>query len=200
MTRFRKVKSEIRIIGVDDGAFTPHSAEDVRVVGVVFRGGSWFDGILWTTVKVDGLDATEKISNMITNSPHYGQLRVIMLDGITFAGFNVVDIKKLHQSTARPVLAITKNKPCLSDVKSAIQKIPNSKERLASLKRAGEMMEIETRRQTTIFVHRAGTSKEDARKIISISSTRSSVPEPLRVAHMIASSLSKIEQQRNKKI
>jgi len=200
MTRFRKVKSEIRIIGVDDGAFTPQSAEDVRVVGVVFRGGSWFDGILWTTVKVDGLDATEKISNMITNSPHYGQLRVIMLDGVTFAGFNVVDIQKLHQSTALPVLAITKNKPCLSDVKSAIQKIPNSKERLASLKNAGEMIEIETIRQTTIFVHRAGTSKEDARKIISISSTRSSVPEPLRVAHMIASSLSKIEQQRNKKI
>jgi endonuclease V-like protein UPF0215 family len=200
MAKFRKIKSEIRIIGVDDGAFTPHTTEEVYVVGVVFRGGYSFDGVLWATVKVDGLEATERIANMITNSSHYGQLRVVMLDGVTFAGFNVVDIQKLHRITSLPVLAITRNRPCLNDVKSAIHKISNPNERLTALSSAGEMLEIETRRETRIFVHRAGISKVDTKKIIAISSTQSSIPEPLRVAHMIASSLSKMERQQNKKI
>ena len=31
---------------------------------------------------------------MIKNSRHHNQLRVIMLDGITYGGFNVVDIEE----------------------------------------------------------------------------------------------------------
>ena len=31
---------------------------------------------------------------MIVASPHYKQLRVIMLNGLTFAGFNVLDIDR----------------------------------------------------------------------------------------------------------
>ena len=37
-----------------------------------------------------------------------------------------------------------------------------------------------------------GISEDDARKIVKLTSTRSSVPEPLRVAHLIASGLSNL--------
>jgi endonuclease V-like protein UPF0215 family len=93
--KIRVVKPEIRILGVDDGVFTPHSEELVDVVGVVYRGGYWLDGFMHTRVRVDGLDATEKLAEMIIKSPHYPQLRVVMLNGVTLAGFNVVDILKL---------------------------------------------------------------------------------------------------------
>ena len=78
--KFRVIKPEIRVLGVDDGVFTPHVKGLVPVVGVVFRGGYWLDGVMHTKIKVDGFDATRKIASMILNSPHYKQLRVIMLD------------------------------------------------------------------------------------------------------------------------
>ncbi len=199
-TKFRGVKSEIRILGVDDGAFTPHSSENVYIVGVVFRGGQWLEGILGTIIQVDGLDATEKIAEMITRSPHYGQLRVIMLDGITFAGFNVVDIQILHEVTSLPVLAITRNKPCTEDVENALKKIPNYEERMKAIKNAGEIMYLETKKGAALYIHRVGISKEDAEKVVSVSCSRSSIPEALRVAHMIASSLSKVSRLLNKKV
>jgi len=67
--RFRSIKFEIRVLGVDDGVFIPHSKGLVDVVGVVFRGGYWLDGVMRTEIEVDGLDATEKIASMIIESP-----------------------------------------------------------------------------------------------------------------------------------
>ena len=48
---------------------------------------------------IDGLDATQKLADMINGSPHRHQLRLVMLNGVTFAGFNIVDIKKLYALT-----------------------------------------------------------------------------------------------------
>lgn len=80
------------------------------IVGVVFRGGCWLDGVRRTSVEVDGFDAVDKIATMILASPHKKQLRVIMLDGVTFAGFNVVDIRALNVKTRLPVIAGTGEK------------------------------------------------------------------------------------------
>jgi hypothetical protein len=38
----------------------------------------------------------------------------------------------------------------------------------------------------------SGIVEEDARKILKLTSTRSSVPEALRVAHLVASGISKV--------
>ena len=64
--RFRYIKPEIRVLGVDDGIFVPHTKGTVDVVGVVYRGGYWLDGVMRTEVTVDGMDATEKIGFMIS--------------------------------------------------------------------------------------------------------------------------------------
>ncbi len=93
--KFRSIKKEIRILGIDDGRFEfrNRSSKLVEVIGVVYRGEYWLDGVMRTEVEIDGMDATEKITTMIANSPHYNQLRVVDLNGITLAGFSVADIK-----------------------------------------------------------------------------------------------------------
>jgi endonuclease V-like protein UPF0215 family len=188
---FRVVKPEIRVLGVDDGVFTPHVEAWVPVIGVVFRGGYWFDGIMHTKIAVDGFDATEKIASMITNSSHYRQLRVIMLNGITFGGFNVVDIKALNAKTGLPVVAVTREKPNLTEIHEALKHLPKSEERWSAVLNAGELVEVATRHgKERVYVHAAGISAEDARRVLRLTSTRSNVPEALRVAHLIASGLS----------
>ena len=76
MTRsnFGVIKPEIRVLGVDDGVFTPHVESLVPVVGVVFRGGYWLDGVMHTEILVDGFDATERIS---THDHEFSSLRAI---------------------------------------------------------------------------------------------------------------------------
>jgi len=193
---FRVIKPEIRVLGVDDGAFIPHVKGQVSVVGVVFRGGYWLDGVLHTKIAVDGFDATEKIASMITSSSHYRQLRVVMLNGITFAGFNIVDVKALNAATDLPVITVTREKPDLVEIRKALQNLPRSEERWELILRAGEPVEVSTRNaKAKVYVQSAGVSKEDAEKILRLTSTRSYIPEALRVAHIIASGISDLQPE-----
>ncbi|MEM2098532.1 MAG: DUF99 family protein [Candidatus Bathyarchaeia archaeon] len=189
--RFRVVKPEIRVVGVDDGVFNPHVEAFVPVIGVVFRGGYWFDGVMRTDVMVDGFDATAKIASMVTSSQHYKQLRVILLNGVTFGGFNVVDIKELNAATGLPIIAVTREKPDLTEIREALMHLPRSEERWRAILNAGELFEVVTRRgQNCIYGHAAGVSMDDARRVLRLTSTRSNIPEALRVAHLIASGIS----------
>ena len=189
--RFRVVKPEIRVLGVDDGVFTPHVKGLALIVGVVFRGGYWLDGVMHTKVKVDGLDANRKIASMIVNSPHYKQLRVIMLNGVTCAGFNVVDIRRLNRETRLPVIAVTRDKPNFAEIRRALENLPHSEKRWNAIRGTDELYEVCTRsRNAKIYMQIAGICKEDAEKTLQITSTRSNIPEALRVAHLIASGIS----------
>jgi len=195
--RFRSIKFEIRVLGVDDGVFIPHSKGLVDVVGVVFRGGYWLDGVMRTEIEVDGLDATEKIASMIIESPHYKQLRIIMLSGITFAGFNVVDIKELYGKTELPVIALTRDLPKMEEIKQALENLPEKEKRWKAILNAGEIIKVQTREgEEPIYMQIAGIEKEDAEKIVKITATRSNIPEPLRVAHIIASGLTKFRERK----
>jgi hypothetical protein len=187
---FRVIKPEIRVLGVDDGGFVPHVKRLIPVIGVVFRGGYWLDGVMSTEIEVDGFDATEKIARMVTGSPHCKQLRVIMLNGITFAGFNVVDVQALNASTGLPVIAVVREKPDLPRIREALENLPMSEERWNVVLKAGEVCEVSVGRgKQRVFVHAVGVSVEDAARIIQLTSTRSNAPEALRVAHLVASGI-----------
>jgi len=194
--KFRSIKPEIRVLGVDDGVFIPHNKGYADVVGVVFRGGYWLDGAMRTEVEVDGLDATEKIASMIIASPHYQQLRVIMLNGITFAGFNIVDIKELYNKTKLPVIAVTRDKPDMEEIKKALENLPEKERRWQAILNAGELLTVQTREgEEPVYMQIAGITRSDAEKIVKMTSTRSNIPEPLRVAHIVASGLTRFREK-----
>ena len=75
--RLRQIKSEIRVIGVA----VQCDPVGVTIIGVVFRGRLWLDGVLKT--RSAGVDVTEAVSEMIKRSQHYGQIRVILLSRIS---------------------------------------------------------------------------------------------------------------------
>ncbi len=187
--KFRVIKPEIRILGVDDGQFVPHTEGTVIVVGVVFRGGCQIDGVMHTHVAIDGFDATDQLISMINSSPHCKQLRLVMLNGITLAGFNIVDIKRLNSETKLSVIALTREKPDLEAVHKALSNLPKSEERWNMVLAAGEIYELCCSGKK-IYVELAGISLIDATEIVELTSTNSSFPEPLRVAHLIASGIS----------
>lgn len=179
-------KSQIRIIGWDDAGFEKGvKNQHVALVGAIIRGGDYIDGLLKTEVDYDGLDATEKIASSINKSRHKDQLRAVMTDGITFAGFNMVDIKKLSQQTGLPVIVIQRTKPQMEEFMAALKRYGDFEARKNMVQNAGPIHEF-----GKIFFQFAGISKKESEEIISLSTTRGNIPEPLRVAHIIASGLS----------
>ena len=107
------IKQEIRILAIDDSALI---SERIMIVGVVFRGGEWLDGVLRSEIARDGLDGTDAIAEMVTGTRHYPQTRVVMLDGITYGGFNVIDVQELHRRTNLPVIVVMRAEPDLEEV------------------------------------------------------------------------------------
>ena len=183
---FRVIKSEIRMLGVDDGKFVPHTQGSALIVGVVLRGSCWLEGVMHTNIAIDGFDATERLTLMINSSSHCKQLRLVMLNGITFGGFNVVDINKLSLAINLPIIAFMRNKPDLEAIRKALNNLPRSDERWKMILAAGTLLEVNCRGKK-IYMEKAGISETDARKIVELTATRSIIPEPLRVAHLIAS-------------
>jgi endonuclease V-like protein UPF0215 family len=189
----RAIKSEIRILGFDDGPFAPKRKGKAPLIGVVYRGGTVFDGMMSAEVEVDGLDSTDVVIRKVKKSKHREQLRVIMLHGITFGGFNVLDIGKLNKETGLPVIVVCRKKPNFKDIKKALGKFPDFEKRWAVVERAGKVFELETKNNKKIYFQFIGLEKGEAEEIILLSCTRSLIPEPLRVAHMVASGLVKGE-------
>jgi hypothetical protein len=175
------LKKEIRVIGIDDAPFNKFGKGNVLVIGVVFRGGLMLDGILSTKVRIDGNNSTKKLAEMITNSKFRPQLQCIFLDGIALGGFNVVDIKELHKKTGLPIIVVVRHKPDIETIKRTLVKI-NKENKIRLIEKAGEVVRI-----NNVYVQLKGISKERAKEILDIACTRSHIPEPLRIAHLIAS-------------
>jgi len=182
------IKPEIRIVGFDDGPFVTRSKGKVPVVGVVSRGGSFLDGILRTDVEIDGMDATDKLIKAVNDSKHKQQLRIIMLNGITVGGFNLVDIKRLHEETKLPVIVVNRKVPDLKNIKRALGKFDDFKARWQCVKNAGKIYKVKIKNKSVCFQF-IGLQRTEAVSILKLSSTRSLLPEPLRVAHMMASAI-----------
>jgi endonuclease V-like protein UPF0215 family len=186
------LKSEIRILGFDDGAFTAKSNQLVPVIGVIYRGGKILDGALKTEVLVDGSEATDKIVKLINSSRHKQQLKVIMFDGITLAGFNMVDVKEVHEKTNIPVIVINRKRPDLKKVKDALKNFVDFENRWKAVENAGEIKEC-LLNDKKIFFQSIGMDDETAKEVIRLSSTRGYIPEPLRVAHLLVTAFVKGE-------
>jgi endonuclease V-like protein UPF0215 family len=193
--KFWKIKPEIRVLGVDDGTFRPRDGNRVLLVGAVMRGKERLEGVLSTTVEKDGMDATERVVEMINGSRHRDQLRVVMSEGITVAGFNVLDLKEIFRRTGLPVLVVTRRRPDLKKVEKALRHLPGWRERWERMRRAGRIYPVKVR-GGRIFMQLCGMEKEDAVEVLLRTTTHGLMPEPLRVAHLIATGVSRGESTR----
>jgi endonuclease V-like protein UPF0215 family len=176
------MKPEIRVLGIDDGCFEKFKTEKVLVVGAVMRGALELDGVLSCYITRDGSDSTEKLIELMKKSKHFGQLKAIMLNGSTLAGFNLVDINKLSTETNLPVICVLRKAPNFEKVEKALEHFPEKKKKLELIRKAGNVYKYKK-----LFFQCAGGSLHNAFQIIDKTLRKSSIPEPIRIAHLIAS-------------
>ncbi len=185
------MKSEVRVLGIDDAPFS-FSDETTDIIGVIMRGNGYMEAVLHDHIQIDGCDATSICEKMILNSRHYTQLKAVLFDGATMGGFNILDIESIWKNTKIPIITITRDHPDFAKIRLALKAhFSDWKNRLRLLEE-GKMVTINTE-YNPIYIKHKGITFPKAKEIITLSTIRGVIPEPLRVAHIIASGISKGE-------
>lgn len=169
------------VVGIDDAPFRREHRGNVRIIGAVFAGPR-LEGVLSSKVRRDGANATRRVAAMVRDCRFAPQLQAMLLQGIAFAGFNVVDIHRLSRELEIPVLVVARNAPDMEAIRDALlAKVPGGKRKWRLIEKAGPMEAMENLR-----VQRAGLDEGSARALLRRHTRHGHLPEPLRTAHLIA--------------
>lgn len=179
------MKPNIRVLGIDDGPFTRGVDSKTVIVGVLMRMDGVIESIHIDFITIDGDEAQSVISSLVESIGH-GNINVILTEGITFAGFDIIDPEELYNETGIPFISITKGKADLDSMAAALEAHGNSNKiaKLKSLKPVKETLE-----NTQFTLNMSGINTGEAISLVKKLMTVGNVPEPLRIADMIAFSL-----------
>ena len=173
----------LRAIGFDDAPFGNARGRAVPLVGAVCS-GTRFEGMVFGRVRKDGWNATGEIVRLLEGGKFLPQLHLVLLDGIAFGGFNMVDLEALALRLGRPCAAVMRRPPEWNALERALSRLPSPRRRLEWIRRAGPIHE----RRGFFFQVRGGDPEEVAEALERLTDV-GRVPEALRLAHLIGSAV-----------
>ena len=176
-------KRKIRAIGFDDAPFVRHQSEKVPIAGIVCA-QTRFEGMVWGEIQPDGWDATEVICKLLTNSKFLPQLHLVLLDGIGFGGFNLVNLPTLAARLQLPCVAVMRKLPNLTKMTNALSRLPDRDRRLQLLQKAGKIHHY-----PPFYFQVCGEKPEIIAPALAHLTDRGKVPEALRLAHLIGAAV-----------
>jgi uncharacterized protein len=179
-------KRHPRVVGVDDGAFARTDAF-APVAAVVVSAPEYVESARLTRVQVDGRDGTERVIALVRSTGPLDGLRALLLDGAVVGGFNVLDLDAIHSDLGLPVVAVTRRPPDFDRIHVALRTwFGRDAERRWRLLRAHRLFRVPTG-ETPILASAVGCRTADAIALLHRTTVRGFWPEPLRLAHLIAS-------------
>jgi endonuclease V-like protein UPF0215 family len=167
------------VIGFDDAPFVRADLSDVALVGTVCS-GTRLDIVVRGYVRRDGTDATDTMIRLVRERSLV-HVRAVLLQGITVAGFNVVDVHALNAELGMPVLVVVRRRPRMELFLNAMQALPGFELRRALVEAAGEPEPLRG-----VWVQRVGLTRAEAERLLERTTVHGNIPEPLRLAHIIA--------------
>ncbi|MEM0378060.1 MAG: DUF99 family protein [Thermosphaera sp.] len=177
--------------GFDDGFFPAwfKGGRGATVVAGVELEENLLTRVGYGRVVVDGRESSRiiiNISKMMT-----GEL--VFLDGVTYSGFDVVDPDWIFQETGKPVIVVQHYPLDLNRIKGALLKhFPDGGERFEVIKRVASSMSYVDTPWKPVQIYHVGLSFDKAVEAYKKACIYSPIPEPLRIADMLASSISKL--------
>ena len=138
-------------------------------------------------ITVDGLDSTRALFGMAKGL----RFDLIMLSGISFAGFNLVDARSVIRRFRRPVIIVTETRPRNRLVARALKlHFRDWAKRLSYVRCLGRIYCVKTVYNGGIYFEVLGLNYKKAKRIIRQLTFIGKYPEPIRVARLLAQDLS----------
>jgi len=178
------------LIGIDDGPFPPKKlgGSQAPLVGVRLEGPHLVKASAGR-ITIDGMNGTEQAIRLLRRL--FIPKCPILMAGVTFGGFNLIDPRKLQRVFQVPTIVVTGSRPDNIAVKRALVKhFPDWRERWEIIRSLRPLREISTvPGENPIFYENFGCTTKTANKILDRCAIVARVPEPLRVAGLVASGL-----------
>ncbi len=172
------------VLGIDDAPFHKDRDAEVTIVGVVMEGGTLVEGVATTSVPVDGADITGFLAGWISELKWKPTLDLIVLGGITIAGLGIVDLDRLADRLKIPVATATRRSTSESDLHRALR-AAGLEDRLPMVENAPKSRRV----RRGLHLASAGASPESIDRMIDATLNKALLPEPLRVAHLVAAAI-----------
>ena len=175
-------KRAIRVLGIAE-SFRKGDAVSV-LGGVVMRSDLVIDGICLGEARVGGDDATSSIVRMHRTLGRQ-DVNVVMLSGCIISHYNIVDVDAVSKRTGRPVICLTYRES--EGIESAIRsQFEEADEKVAQYRKLGERLRIVLRTGRPVYARLSSISLPDAARVVESFTLQGGIPEPVRVAKLIA--------------
>jgi len=156
--------------------------------GLIMRRDFVIDGFVFGSATLEGNDATDQILHMYEELSRF-DISYLILSGLIISMYNIVDVKKLHDSLQIPIIGITYNES--DGIEDAIKHhFPKSFEsKINEYKKLGKRERITLHTSYDLFVRYEGCTIYEVKQLLNELTLQGSVPEPLRVSRLLANSL-----------
>jgi endonuclease V-like protein UPF0215 family len=175
-------KRAIRVLGIAE-SFRKGDSRSV-LAGVVMRSDLIVDGVCLGRATVGGDDATASIVSMNRRLDRK-DVNAIMLSGCIISHYNIVDVDAVAKKTGRPVICLTYRES--PGIEGAIRKrFEDPEGKLARYRALGERTRVALRTGQTVYARLASIPELDALRVIESFTLQGGVPEPVRLAKLLA--------------
>ncbi len=183
----------MKILAVDDGGFSKEGLKGrskALLLAVLTSTVYKIERISYTWVQVDGLDATDRLIEMIEREMETPNL--VLLASLCYAGFNIVDPTRFQEELRIPLIIANPRKPRESAVKEALRRhFADWQKRVTMLKVVGRPARLVLGNGRVLYFYHFGIREEEAERFIREATIFGKRPEPLRIARILAHEMSK---------
>lgn len=175
-------KPGLRVLGIAE-SFVRSSRISI-LAGVVMRTDLRLDGLAYARATVGGDDATEAVLKLCKQLDRT-DVNALLLSGLAISWFNIIDLEEVSVRTQKPLICLTYEES--QGLENHIREyFPQPEEKLRRYAVSGERVPVWLKTGFEVYVRALGASAEDARILLNKFTRDGRVPEPVRVARMMA--------------
>src|SRR5919206_3890192 len=183
--RFHPEKKGIRVFGIAESFRAPYTKS--TIAGVVMRRDLIIDGIALNNTTLRGNDSTENILCMF-KSLKRSDINCIMLDGLIISMYNIINGKLIQIETGLPVIAITFEDSAGLETSIRRHFPDNPESKLEQYGKLGKRDRVLLKTGKFLFIRYWGLTLKHAVTILNSFTLQGSIPEPIRIAKLVARS------------
>ncbi len=155
------------------------------LAGVVMRRDFIIDGVVFGHSTIEGNDATDSILQMYKKLKR-DDISFVIISGLIISLYNIINIKKLWNTLKIPIIGVTYEDS--KGIDAAIKyHFPDSyQSKIEEYQRLGQRTKLSLHTGHDLYVRIEGCTIEETKNLLNALTLQGSIPEPLRVAQMLA--------------